>query len=322
MLYVCQVDAQEQLLTGEVLAQETKEPIVGAVVFYDGSSIGTITDIDGKFRLLSKTPTNSPLVIRSLGFETITLPKLDSDVIRVFMKPAAIQLPEVTLEPDTWSRKKKLKVFRRELLGVGHKCDILNEDDVRLYYNKGKKTLYAFANRPLKIKNKGLEYLLVYDVTDFEVNLYEDSASPEAVKQVFYAGNTQFIDESNGSASALRRRKKAYFGSSLHFFRALYSNRLEQEGFQLFKKRFKVPAQELFGFKTVDATLYVSKLDGLGRISILYGKRNQSFLEVKTAQFIIDPLGNYAPTNALLFGGEMGKHRINTMLPIDYEVKD
>lgn len=312
--------AQERIISGEVLAEKTKEPIVGAVVFYDGSSIGTITDIDGKFRLVSKTSTNSAVVIRSLGFETKILPPFKSDFVRVFLKPSAIELPGVTLEPDTWSRKKKLKVFRRELLGIGHHCEILNEGDVRLYYNKTKKTLYAFANRPLEIRNKDLAYFLSYDISDFEVQLYSDSSQADEVKEVFYAGNTQFTDESEGSSKAFRKRKKAYFGSSLHFFRALYSNRLNQEGFQLFKRRFQVPLKEVFGFRTVEDILYVSKLFGSPRISVLYAKKKQSFFEVKTTEFIIDAFGNYAPANAVLFGGEMGKQRIAAMLPIDYEV--
>jgi len=312
---------QEQVISGEVLTKANNEPIVGAVVFYDGSALGTITDIDGKFTLTSKSTTKSALVIRSLGYKTITLTSLDTDFIRVFMEPAAIELSEVTLEPDTWSRKKKLKVFKREFLGKGHRCDILNADDIRLYYNKTKKTLYAFTERPIRVRNYSLGYSLIYDLTDFEVKLRYDSAQQDAVKQVFYAGNTQFVDDSNDNdAKAFRKRKKAYFGSPLHFFRALYSNRLQKEGFQLFKRGFPVQVKEVFGFRTVDDILYVSKRNGIRKLDVLFQQKKQSFFELHTDEFIIDAYGNYAPTYGVLFGGEMGKQRIGSMLPIDYEV--
>jgi hypothetical protein len=43
--------AQKTTVTGTVLSSEDGEPIVGASVMVKGTTVGTITDIDGHFEL-------------------------------------------------------------------------------------------------------------------------------------------------------------------------------------------------------------------------------------------------------------------------------
>ena len=54
------------------IVDNTGEPIIGATVMEKGTSNGTITDIDGNFRL--KTATGATLVVSYIGFATQELP--------------------------------------------------------------------------------------------------------------------------------------------------------------------------------------------------------------------------------------------------------
>ena len=56
-----QVFAQDVKISGTVIGEADKFPIIGANVLVKGTTMGTITDVDGKFFL--DVPQNSTLVI-------------------------------------------------------------------------------------------------------------------------------------------------------------------------------------------------------------------------------------------------------------------
>ena len=45
------VTAQTQKITGVVISEEDGQPVVGASVLVKGTTLGTITDVDGNFNL-------------------------------------------------------------------------------------------------------------------------------------------------------------------------------------------------------------------------------------------------------------------------------
>ena len=58
--------ASPVVVRGMVIDEENKEPVIGAVVFIDGTNKGIATDIDGQFAL--KVPSDTSLVISSIGY--------------------------------------------------------------------------------------------------------------------------------------------------------------------------------------------------------------------------------------------------------------
>jgi hypothetical protein len=46
------VTAQTSTVSGVVISEEDGEPVVGASVLVKGTSLGTVTDIDGKFTIV------------------------------------------------------------------------------------------------------------------------------------------------------------------------------------------------------------------------------------------------------------------------------
>ena len=59
--------ASPVVVRGMVIDEENKEPVIGAVVFIDGTNKGIATDIDGQFAL--KVPSDTSLVISYIGYE-------------------------------------------------------------------------------------------------------------------------------------------------------------------------------------------------------------------------------------------------------------
>ena len=61
---------QEKILSGTITEQETGEPLIGAAIVVKGTTVGTITDVEGNFRL--STPSDAKtLIVSFLGFESM-----------------------------------------------------------------------------------------------------------------------------------------------------------------------------------------------------------------------------------------------------------
>ena len=63
-----QVYAQDVKISGTVIADADKYPIIGANIVVKGTTIGTVTDADGNFSL--DVPQNSTIVVSYIGCET------------------------------------------------------------------------------------------------------------------------------------------------------------------------------------------------------------------------------------------------------------
>lgn len=87
--------AQSQRTVTGTVSDETGEPLLGATVQVVGTSIGTSTDLDGKYTL--KVPaTGKQLHVAYVGYNPITV-DITSDVMDFTMKPNAEALDEVVV---------------------------------------------------------------------------------------------------------------------------------------------------------------------------------------------------------------------------------
>ncbi len=80
---------QTRTVTGTVV-DETGEPVIGAAVMVEGTSIGTVTDMDGKYSI--KVPDNGKIKISFIGY----IPQVFSD----FSKAAKVTLKEDQMKLD------------------------------------------------------------------------------------------------------------------------------------------------------------------------------------------------------------------------------
>ena len=60
--------AQQMKVTGVVINEDDGEPVIGASVVVKGTTVGTITNLDGKFEL--ETQKNARLIISYVGLKT------------------------------------------------------------------------------------------------------------------------------------------------------------------------------------------------------------------------------------------------------------
>ena len=71
-LFSPMVTAQSLSISGKVIDKNSQEPVIGASVLIEGTSNGTITDLDGNF-MLSNVPSKGNLVVSYIGYATQTL---------------------------------------------------------------------------------------------------------------------------------------------------------------------------------------------------------------------------------------------------------
>ena len=99
------VTAQTQKVTGVVISEEDGQPVVGASVLVKGTTLGTITDVDGNFNLSNVPSSAKTLQISYIGMQTqevVIKPNL-----RVVLKADAQKLDEVVVTAMGISREKK-----------------------------------------------------------------------------------------------------------------------------------------------------------------------------------------------------------------------
>ena len=107
-------------VSGTVVSQDDGEPIIGASVIIagGGKSVGTVTDIDGKFTL--NVPKGAKLTFSYLGMQSLTLPATPN--MQVVMKADAAELQEVVV---TGLQKTDRRLFTGATTKIGG-------DDARL----------------------------------------------------------------------------------------------------------------------------------------------------------------------------------------------
>ncbi|MCW3785774.1 SusC/RagA family TonB-linked outer membrane protein [Plebeiibacterium sediminum] len=89
------LSAQDQWsVSGNVKGEEDNEPIIGANVFVKGTTIGTVTDMDGNFTL--KVEPNSIVVISMIGFQNVEKQiKVPNDYLAIVLKLDNYVLDEI-----------------------------------------------------------------------------------------------------------------------------------------------------------------------------------------------------------------------------------
>lgn len=307
-------------ITGSVFSAKDSVALQGVSVYFDGTSIGTVTDSEGKF-VLEKSAATAALVISYLGYKNLLIHDLQKRQIlgSFFLEESTEQLAEVVVEEDNWSRERKLREFEREFFGTtpeATKCRIKNPEVLHLRYSPSKKLLSAYSLEPIKIINRHLGYEITYSLESFEAQYGKGNSGLTFVQMVSYQGTSFFQDlRKEPRKKHIKNRRSSYLGSSLHFMRSLAKKQLEEHGFEIYFERFKAAPYKHFDIRPQGELTAVALT--AEQVSILYSGILQSGLHT-VSPFHIDSLGNHTPPLAVLFSGEMSTHRIAHLLPLDY----
>jgi hypothetical protein len=312
------ITAYNQIIRGTILDQNTKSTINFASIYFSGTYIGTNSDQDGNFELDISKYASLPLTISALGYYSVTLTKFStSNPNIIYMTPKVFELGEVVIEDKSLKSKRKnnLKLFKNTFLGLtpnAGQCEIINENDITFNYNSDKDTLKAFASKPILIENRALGYRITYFLDKFE--LYKR-------KQSFYfIGNIIFNEDLTNDKSQeqlFESRRKAYLGSRMHFFRALWSNTLDANGFAI-----KNSVNQDLYYKDIviqeDSLLKCIKYPN--KLGICYNSTTPtSYIIFYGKKVCFDKNGYFDPL-VIEWIGQMAKQRIADWLPYEYSI--
>ena len=232
----------QALFEGVIKDAATKEVLQGASIYVPNSTRGTYSDFEGKFSL--ELPiTTKEIVISFVGYTTI---KTNIDLSdgknlnkTIYLREIKNELNEVVFikqkQDKNWERM--FQVFKAHFIGnseIAREAEILNPEDLILNEERltGKYKLTANANKPLQIKNKITGYIISYELIQFNHIVIGHNQI-----YTFYLGYPFFKDitkeEKLNQKKIEKKRLEAYLGSSMHFIRALYNDKLQEEGFNL-----------------------------------------------------------------------------------------
>ena len=317
-IYCIVTNFNGQNIKGYVLDEITKEPLISASVYFNNTTLGVITNNKGYFEI-EKPKIKTELVISFLGYKDKIIKEFNEEKINNFlMIIKSNELDEVIIYyNDPLTREQKLRMFRKDFLGniKNKKCKIENENDLILRYNSRNKTLKVRSKKPIIIFNDYLGYKLEFSLIQF-LTEYKGFGG----KKVSYYGTTKFSTLTQ-KKKYIKRRKKTYLGSTLHFMRSIYTNSLKLNKFGFIKKGMIVNAKSLIEIKVIEKIAHIkTKTDTL---SIVYYKNKinkQSKIIIESREFIIDEYGNYSSNPQILFSGEMGSQKTCQMLPLNYSI--
>lgn len=125
ILYICcfliYSSLYSQSISGTVYDSVTKEPLLGASVYFEGTTIGGITDEQGKFTLYTEKSSTSQLVVSYLGYTDAILTPSSDAPIKVYLVAKEESLDEVVVTATPlFTREQMLIAFRAQFLGTNH----------------------------------------------------------------------------------------------------------------------------------------------------------------------------------------------------------
>lgn len=223
--------------------KDAKETLPGAAVYLGGYKISTVTDNNGKFILPKLAPGIYEVLVQMIGYVPYSKSIEISDKsvnIEVLLKENTTMLKEVVIKPDP-NRAYHLALFRDFFIGKtpsAAQCKILNTQVLTFNDDKQAQMLTTNASDFLIIENKALGYNIKYLLSFFEYD-YKT--------KIFYYGGHPHFEEMKGSKAKQKQwqknREVAYNGSMQHFYKSLYANKIDEEGFVI-NKLSKIPNKD------------------------------------------------------------------------------
>ena len=278
------------MIRGIVKDDKTGQPMAGASVFCQNTTVGAVSGNDGHFAL--RLPNGGyDLVVSYTGYETQSIrvgkDGKDNDSMTISLKEQDKAMDQVVVAgsaevADGWSKYGKL--FLDNFIGTTPNaggCTLDNKDAVHFYFYKKRNKLKVKAKDELIITNNALGYKIRYQLDSF---VYEYSNNISS-----YSGYPLF-EELQGTPQQQdgwkRSRFSAYTGSRLHFMRCWYDSTLKEEGFVLESADSSAPDKMVPLKDPYDPRLYTTDsgeveiaLNGRLRVSYTNQAPDRKYLE-------------------------------------------
>lgn len=336
----------QAVVEGRVADATTGQALEGAHIFLSGTKLGTQTDRLGRYALWDIPTGSYRLVITMIGYErkvnSLEVGPGDHINIDLSLKPMVYEMEELTVDDPGRKWRKNLEYFEKLFLGTSENADsviILNPEVLRFDSNFwGRLTAEALA--PLQIVNKSLGYEITYYLYEFK----------HTGLTTFWDGEPLFKEMTpSGPLQQFRweyNRIKAFYGSVRHFWLAVLHDRVEEEGFRIYKvrehvfpgemiHRFRVSAEDLI---RPGAKEYLKRIQFLGSLEIIYmheaedrrylqwiherakgpGGPQVSRLELNDNSITVDEAGEVIEPYGVTRFGYFWFHRLADLTPREY----
>lgn len=308
-----------QIIRGTVYDKSNNSRINFASIYLNGTFVGTLSDLNGNFELDISKNASMPLTISYIGYYSVTLTGFSTDKpLLIYLTPKIYEMNEVVISSKSLARRRRanLNLFKNVFLGTtanAKNCEILNEGDITFNYDSDRDTLKAFASKPILINNKALGYKITYYLDRFEYHK-KNRTMLITGSQIF---NEDYAVEETHKQLYERRRKNAYLGSRMHFFRALWADDLISAGFTV-----KNSDGRYLSYKDiVEEKNRLKYLKYSEKLSIIYNAKLSNIVFIKEKVYF-DKDGHFDQSGtSISWEGEMMDQRVGDMLPYTYNFR-
>ncbi|HMK19711.1 MAG TPA: carboxypeptidase-like regulatory domain-containing protein [Chitinophagaceae bacterium] len=227
--------SQQFYIRGRVTDIETQLPLKGASVYINNTTKGSTTNDNGDFELGPLQPGRYEVVASFVGYDALLYSaEIKSSNLRISFKVEKKEemLREV-LVLSSELRKRYLDIFKKYVIGqtiAAEHCQIKNIEEVQFASGETKDEIVAYTEKALVIENPELGYTIHFDLIEFYYN--------KATNGAYFFGYTRFVDwgkDEKTKKKWIRKRREAYDGSTVHFFRSLVNKNLTKEGFTVYQ---------------------------------------------------------------------------------------
>lgn len=319
-------------ISGNIIDSKTKQPVPFANVFLESTTIGTQTNLKGKFEIKRAKTGNFTLVVSMVGYLTYPKEIVISDnnlEINVDLVEDIKALKEVKVISRSW--ESFYKIFEKDFLGNDYnknEVKILNKEVIDFDYDDSSKVISAKSIEPIIIENNILGYKVYYSLDNFARNK----------RQIFVKGYVRFelknVENISQNKRFIKNRLNAYTGSLRHFLKSLINNKLKEQGFEveyilpdttkaIFVKgeniKKKVIVNDIISIISEKSNLFEIKLKYPIMINFQgrYGLQKSSIDQL--SQIVVNKDGSLLNPYSIEMQNSMSNRRIPQLLPLDYD---
>ena len=234
-LFIQNSFSQQFYIRGRVTDNETQLPLKGASVYINNTTKGSTTNDNGDFEIGPLQPGRYEVVASFVGYDALLYSaEIRSSNLRISFKVEKKEevLREV-LVLSSELRKRYLDIFKQFVIGqtiAAERCQIKNIEEVQFASGETKDEIMAYTEKALVIESPELGYTIHFDLLTFYYNKVTSGA--------YFYGYTRFVDwgkDEKTKKKWIRKRRGAYEGSTVHFFRSLVNKQLAKEGFTVYQ---------------------------------------------------------------------------------------
>lgn len=353
LLFLTTISLHSQGFTveGHVRDAENGQPVPLVTVYLNGTTLGTITGPDGKFRI-QHVILPSELIFSHVSYHLERIPLRDSSGLTgldIRLDKKVIELEAATVfYTSPGENQEVLERFKRWFLGINYAetgAKILNDSVIRFIPGENDQ-FSAEALAPIKVSVPATGYQIMVDLVHFNLTYREASDDYHCSILGYYFFEPMTTGNRREERWRARERVDAYFNSANHFCKSLYHNHLLQNGY-LFERTcheeepkggdpIRIPdfiadySSDPFGnprlllsrFACREYRIKYSYRAGGQPVDLTYLQSNPQRVYMSGLTFLKDTVYIYPsgriPENSIMFSGSIGEKGVAYMLPEDY----